>query len=77
MQSAQNILEIACGRCTLIPFALQLKSSEASYLAVDLAPVMIEKAHENLKNHLSLYESKLTYEEWLSKKKLTIKVANG
>ena len=38
---------------------------------------MIDKAHENLKKHLSLYESKLTYEEWLNKNNLTIKVANG
>ena len=46
-------------------------------MAVDLAPGMIEKAHENLKNHLSLNESKLTYEEWLTQNKLKIRVANG
>ncbi len=41
LQEAHNILEVGCGRCTLLPFALQLKSPEASYLATDLTPNMI------------------------------------
>ena len=54
-----------------------MKNPEAEYHATDISDVMIGKAHEFLKAHFSMYDSKLTYEQWLAKNKLTLKVANG
>jgi|LakMenEpi03Aug12_release.lakeMendotaPanAssembly.Ray.scaffolds.fasta_scaffold2558134_1 ubiquinone/menaquinone biosynthesis C-methylase UbiE len=44
LDSAKNILEIACGAGKLIPMALDLKSPEANYFATDLSSNMIELA---------------------------------
>lgn len=41
LHEAHNILEVGCGRCTLLPFSLQLKNPDANYLATDLTPDMI------------------------------------
>ena len=59
---AQNILEVACGSGKLLPLAMQLKDKDASYLATDLSPKMIELTEHNLRNHFQNYNSKLTFE---------------
>lgn len=46
---AHNILEVACGTGKLIPYAMQIKRPDTKYLAVDLAPEMVELAHQNTK----------------------------
>ena len=38
LHEAHHILEVGCGRCTLLPFSLQLKNPDATYLASDLTP---------------------------------------
>ena len=48
---ASNILEVACGTGKLLPFALDQKSTEASYLASDLAPNMVDLARGNLRRY--------------------------
>ena len=44
MQKAKNVLEVGCGRCLLVPYCLELMSPDATYLATDLSPKMIEHA---------------------------------
>lgn len=57
--------------------AVNMKHKNANYLAFDLSPQMIELTHRNLKKNLELYDSKLTYEQWLKSNNIDIMVANG
>jgi ubiquinone/menaquinone biosynthesis C-methylase UbiE len=41
LDSAKNILEIACGAGKLIPMVLDLKNPETNYFATDLSPNML------------------------------------
>ncbi len=41
LRKARNILEVACGTGKMLPFAIDQKAVEASYLASDLAPNMV------------------------------------
>lgn len=74
---AKNILEIGCGRCLLVPYCLQLKNPETTYMATDLSPKMVELAEKQLKHVLDSFESKLSFEEWCKKQNFTLKVHNG
>ena len=60
--NANNILDVGCGRCLLLPHVLNAKPEKCSYLATDLSPHMIQLAHEYLRSYFSRYESKLSYE---------------
>lgn len=77
LHEAKNILEVGCGKCLFLPYALQLKPQETPYLASDLTPKMIDHANQYLQGLLTQYDSKLSYEQWLNKHNVTIKVANG
>ena len=52
LTSAKHILEVGCGTGKLLPEAMNLKSSECTYLATDLTPAMIDQTYKNLKLHL-------------------------
>lgn len=52
LSKAKNILEVGCGRCIFVPHCLELISPEATYLATDLSPKMIELAQERIKKGL-------------------------
>ena len=41
IHKANHILEIGCGRCSLVPHLLEIKKSECTYLATDLSEKMI------------------------------------
>lgn len=77
VSEANNILEVACGTGKLLPLALNMKPINATYLATDLSPRMIDLTNANLKANFSLYDSKLSFEQWLKKNKLTIMQANA
>lgn len=74
---AKNILEVACGTGKLLPIAVNMKDPDANYLATDLSPNMINLTKENLKANLKLYDSKLSFEDWLKKNKIEIFEANA
>lgn len=77
LHSARNILEVACGTGKLLPFAMERKNAAAKYTASDLAPNMVDIARKNLKSHLERYESKLSFEDWCNKQKLSFQVLNA
>lgn len=76
-RDAKNILEVACGTGKLLPIAINIKNPNANYLATDLSPQMVEMTKKNLKKNLELYDSKLSFEQWLEKNKIHIMVSNA
>ena len=52
LQTSKHILEVACGTCRLLPLAINIKPKEATYLATDLTPSMIELSHKNIQKHI-------------------------
>ena len=77
VHQAKNILEVGCGRSTLLPHAIQLKNPKAHYLATDISPEMLALGDKFLREHFAMYHSQLSFEEWLAKNKVEIKVHNG
>lgn len=61
MEEAEKILEVACGTGKMLTYALERKNQNASYLASDLAPNMVQLARSNLKQRFEAYESKLSF----------------
>ena len=74
---ANNILEIGCGAGKMIPMALNMKRTEAGYLATDLSPVMIDLAKGNVKKHYEMFRDSKDYERWLERVSLFFRVADG
>ena len=56
---------------------LQMKRPETNYLASDLSVNMVEKAEKNLKKHFKTYQSRISFEEWISKQNIKFKTLNG
>ena len=52
LPKSKHILEIACGTGKLIPQAVLLKPDEATYLATDLSPAMVEMSKNNIQSYL-------------------------
>ena len=77
IESAKNILEVACGTGRMLPMMLNMKDPNTKYLATDISEKMVEKTRERLKHNLSLYHSKLTFDEWLGANNLYTGVANA
>ena len=74
---ARSILQVACGTGKLLPFAINVKKPDAKYLAVDLSSEMVELSKKNLKYNFSMYDSKISFEEWLKKMNFEFRVANA
>ena len=61
----------------MIPMALNMKRTEAGYLATDLSPVMIDLAKVNVKKHYEMFGDSKDYERWLERVSLFFRVADG
>lgn len=49
---AKHILEIACGTGKLLPYTMNLKPLDCSYLASDISNKMVDLAKLGLKDYL-------------------------
>ena len=74
---AKSILEVACGTGKLLPMAVNMKNPNTTYLATDLSPKMVELARTNLNANLLLYDSKLSFDQWLQKNNIVLQCANA
>lgn len=62
ISSAKNILEVACGNGKLIPCALNLKSEDCHYFAIDIAPNMISNAKAFLNRYIRKIGVKMEFD---------------
>lgn len=74
---AKSILEVACGTGKLLPLAAGMKLPGASYLGLDLAPEMVEKARASLQRNLELFDSRLDLDAWMGKNNMHLMTANA
>jgi SAM-dependent methyltransferase len=77
LDSAQHILEVACGTGKLLPMAVDLKAEEATFLATDLSKVMLQTCKQTIQTNLAKMGVPTTLEEWLQKKHLEFKIADA
>ena len=77
LDKAKHILEIACGTCRLLPLAINLRSQEATYLATDLTQAMVDLSHKRINEYILKAGVEIPLEDWLKKRNITIKQANG
>lgn len=50
--NAEHILEIASGIGRMLPYAVNLKKTECTYLASDISEIMMELSRKFLESHL-------------------------
>lgn len=73
----KHILEVGMGTGKLIPQALLLKPSEATYLATDLSPEMVAHSMKSLQDYICKIGVKDSLTDWMNKQHLTVQVTNG
>lgn len=61
IQSATNILEVACGNGKLLPYALNLKPEDCNYYAIDIAPNMISYTEAFLNHYIKKIGVKMEF----------------
>ena len=74
---AKHILDVGCGSGRLISLALNLKSIECTYTAVDLSSAMLQLAEDHLEEEIHQLGVKMGLKEWMSKQRLELRLCDG